>query len=85
MLSSLLLIAAAAVGSASAQSLKVVNQCPETVFLFTQTSFGSIANNVQVAAGATQDMAISTDWDGAINVGMSRRNTHRKYVVESLY
>ncbi|EIM88938.1 Osmotin thaumatin-like protein [Stereum hirsutum FP-91666 SS1] len=69
MLSSLLLIAAAAVGSASAQSLKVVNQCPETVFLFTQTSFGSIANNVQVAAGATQDMAISTDWDGAINVG----------------
>lgn len=82
MLSSLLLIAAAAVGSASAQSLKVVNQCPDTVFLFTQTSYGSIANNVQVAAGATQDMAISTDWDGAINVGMSRSNTHRKYIVK---
>ena len=55
--------------SAAAQSLNVVNQCGEEVFLFTQTSFGTIANNLQVPAGATQNMGISSNWDGAVNVG----------------
>jgi hypothetical protein len=55
--------------SATAQSLNVVNKCSEEVFLFTQTSFGTIANNLQVQAGATQNMGISSNWDGAVNVG----------------
>lgn len=67
---SALLVAAVAAGSASATSLKVVNECTQELFLFTQTSYGSVANNVAVAAGATLDMGISSDWDGAINVGM---------------
>ena len=54
---------------ATAQSVTVVNQCSESVFLFTQTSFGTISNDVTVAAGATQNMGISSNWDGAINVG----------------
>ncbi|KAF8584067.1 Osmotin, thaumatin-like protein [Ramaria rubella] len=55
--------------SAAAQSLNVVNKCSEEVFLFTQTSFGTIANNLVVPAGATQNMGISSNWDGAVNVG----------------
>ncbi|KAF7976506.1 hypothetical protein HWV62_6311 [Athelia sp. TMB] len=64
-------VAAVAVltGFANAQSLHVVNKCSSSVFLFTQTSYGSIDNNVVVAAGATQPMGISANWDGAINVG----------------
>lgn len=60
---------AALVTVAQAQSLTVVNQCGESVFLYTQNSFGSIANNVNVAAGASTNMGISSNWDGAINVG----------------
>ena len=55
--------------SAAAQSLNVVNKCSEEVFLFTQSSSGSIANNLQVPPGATQNMGISPNWDGAVNVG----------------
>ncbi|KAF7967066.1 hypothetical protein HWV62_35965 [Athelia sp. TMB] len=64
-------VAAVAVltGFVNAQSLHVVNKCSSSVFLFTQTSYGSIDNNVVVAAGATQPMGISANWDGAINVG----------------
>jgi len=54
---------------AQAQSLVVVNRCGENVFLFTQTSFGNIANDVTVAPGASTDMGINSNWDGAINVG----------------
>lgn len=61
---------AALITVAHSQSLNVANKCSYDVFLFTQTSFGTIANNLVVAAGATQDMGISSDWDGAINVGM---------------
>lgn len=60
---------AAVAAVASAQSLNVVNKCSEGVTLFTQSSFGTIDNNVNVAAGATADMHISNNWDGAINVG----------------
>ncbi|KAH0834885.1 Osmotin thaumatin-like protein [Lanmaoa asiatica] len=60
---------AALVTVAQAQSLTVVNKCSESVFLYTQTSFGSIANNVNVAAGASANMGISSNWDGAVNVG----------------
>lgn len=70
MASALSLVAVAALaGVARAQSLSVVNKCSEDVFLFQQSSFGTISNNVAVAAGATQDMGISSNWDGAINVG----------------
>lgn len=54
---------------ASAQSLTVVNQCGNDVFLYTQNSFGTISNNVALASGATQNLGISSDWDGAVNVG----------------
>ncbi|KAI9567050.1 Osmotin thaumatin-like protein [Boletus coccyginus] len=54
---------------AQAQSLTVLNKCSKSVFLYTQTSFGSINNNVNVAAGASANMGISSNWDGAINVG----------------
>jgi hypothetical protein len=54
---------------AEAQSLQVVNMCSEGVLLFTQTSFGTINNNVVLAAGASTNMAVSSNWDGAINVG----------------
>ncbi|EIW84245.1 Osmotin thaumatin-like protein [Coniophora puteana RWD-64-598 SS2] len=60
---------AAIAAVASAQSVNVVNKCSDAVTLFTQSSFGTIDNNVNVAAGATNDMHISSDWDGAINVG----------------
>jgi hypothetical protein len=67
LLSSLAL--AALVTMVQAQSLTVVNKCTESVFLYTQNSFGSIDNNVNVAAGASANMGISSNWDGAINVG----------------
>jgi hypothetical protein len=71
MASALSLIAFAAFATvANAQSLEVVNKCSEDVFLFTQTSFGTIKNNVVVAAGASTDMGISSNWDGAVNTGM---------------
>ncbi|KAI9455394.1 Osmotin thaumatin-like protein [Boletus coccyginus] len=54
---------------AQAQSLTISNKCSKSVFLYTQTSFGSINNNVNIAAGASANMGISSNWDGAINVG----------------
>ncbi|KAF7296555.1 hypothetical protein HMN09_01062500 [Mycena chlorophos] len=61
---------AAFVAVASAQSLIVDNLCSVDVFLFTQTSFGSISNDVTLAAGQTgHNMGISSNWDGAISVG----------------
>ncbi|EGO04076.1 hypothetical protein SERLA73DRAFT_175820, partial [Serpula lacrymans var. lacrymans S7.3] len=64
------ILALATVATAvSAQSLNVVNSCSESVLLFTQTSFGTIDNNVVVAAGASANMGISSNWDGAVNVG----------------
>jgi len=62
-------LASALATAVTAQTLNVVNNCGEEVFLFTQTSFGTIANNLLVAPGATQNMGISSNWDGAINVG----------------
>jgi hypothetical protein len=51
-------------------SLSVYNNCEGLpVFLFTQSSFGSIAQNVVVQPYETVNMQISSDWDGAINVG----------------
>ncbi|KAF8839657.1 Osmotin, thaumatin-like protein [Paxillus ammoniavirescens] len=52
-----------------AQSLNVVNKCGESVLLFTQSSFGTVANYVNVAAGASANLGISSNWDGAVNVG----------------
>jgi hypothetical protein len=66
---SLILAALAVTSSAAAQSLHVYNKCPFPVQLFTQTSYGSIGNNFNVASGATQAMGISPNWAGAINVG----------------
>nr|GAT55209.1 predicted protein [Mycena chlorophos] len=61
---------AAFVAVAAAQSIIVDNLCSVPVFLFTQTGFGSISNNVHLAAGQTgYGMGISSNWDGAINVG----------------
>ncbi|KIJ62186.1 hypothetical protein HYDPIDRAFT_94956 [Hydnomerulius pinastri MD-312] len=54
---------------AKAQSLNVVNECGESVLLFTQTSYGTIDNYVNVGAGASTNMGISSNWDGAVNVG----------------
>lgn len=69
---SLSLVTAAAFATlASAQSLHVTNLCSQSVLLFTQTSYGSIDQNVVVGAGATVPMGISSNWDGAINVGES--------------
>lgn len=71
MASALSLVAVAALAVvANSQSLQVVNKCSEDVFLFTQSSFGTIDNNVVVSAGATTNMGISSNWDGAVNVGM---------------
>jgi hypothetical protein len=66
---SLLAVAAVTFAVADAQSLEVVNKCNEDVFLFTQSSFGTIDNNIMVSAGASTDMGISSNWDGAVNVG----------------
>jgi hypothetical protein len=60
---------AALAASAHAQSLEVVNNCNEDVFLYTQTSFGTIDNNIMVSAGASNNMGISSNWDGAVNIG----------------
>jgi len=54
---------------ANAQSLHVVNECDQSLFLFTQTSYGSIDENVVITAGETVHMGISANWDGAVNVG----------------
>jgi hypothetical protein len=53
----------------NAQSLEV-NKCSENVFLFTQTSFRTINNNIVISAGASTNMGISSNWDGAVNIGM---------------
>lgn len=66
-----ILALAAVVTVAQAQSLTVDNKCTESVFLYTQNSFGTIDNNVNVAAGTSFNMGISSNWDGAINVGKS--------------
>ncbi|KAH7887009.1 Osmotin thaumatin-like protein [Phlebopus sp. FC_14] len=54
---------------ANAQSLNVVNSCSESVFLYTQSSSGTVGNNINVAAGASANLGISSNWDGAVNVG----------------
>lgn len=59
----------ALVAVVSAQTLNVVNKCSESVFLNTASSSGTIANDVTLAAGATRNMGISSNWNGAINVG----------------
>lgn len=64
-----LLALVATAATANAQSLTVVNDCGESLLLFTQTSYGTIDNYVNVGAGASVDMGISTNWDGAVNVG----------------
>ncbi|KIJ43901.1 hypothetical protein M422DRAFT_60285 [Sphaerobolus stellatus SS14] len=61
-----------------AVSLNVNNSCNHTVLLFTQTSFGDIRNNIRLRAGDTQDMAITPDWVGAINVGTRCRKCSGK-------
>jgi hypothetical protein len=65
-----LIAAAVFVAVTNAQSLEVVNNCNENVFLYTQTSFGTINNNIVVSAGASTNMGISSNWDGAVNIGM---------------
>lgn len=52
-----------------ALGLTVENGCP-AVFLNTETTRGSIRNNVNVPSGSTIDMEISDDWEGAVNIGM---------------
>jgi len=59
----------ALIAVANAQSLNVVNQCTESVLLYTQSSFGTVNNYVNVAVGATANLGISSNWDGAVNVG----------------
>ena len=54
------LVFVALVVVAQAQSLNVVNKCTETALLYTQTSYGSIQNNVNVAAGGSHNMGISS-------------------------
>jgi hypothetical protein len=55
---------------ALSSTVQVVNRCSFDTFLFTQTSDGTIKqNNVFVAPGATLSMGVSSDWNGAINVG----------------
>ncbi|KAJ8596166.1 Osmotin, thaumatin-like protein [Rhizopogon salebrosus TDB-379] len=63
------LVFATIVTVAQAQSLNVVNSCGEDVLLYTQTSFGTVNNNVNVAAGQSANLGISSNWDGAVNVG----------------
>jgi hypothetical protein len=63
------LVVAAIATVAQAQSLNVVNSCSEAVLLYTQSSFGTVNNNVNVAAGASANLGISSNWDGAVNVG----------------
>lgn len=60
---------AAFVTVAQAQSLTVVNKCSESVFLYTQTSYGSIDNDVTVASGGSANLGISSNWAGAVNAG----------------
>jgi hypothetical protein len=72
MASAYYLIATATFAAAviNAQSLEVVNKCSENIFLFTQTSFGTVNNKIVVSAGASTNMGISSNWDGAVNTGM---------------
>jgi hypothetical protein len=63
------LVLAAIVTVAQAQSLTVVNSCSEAVFLYTETSYGTIDNNVNVAVGQSVNLGISSNWDGNVNVG----------------
>ncbi|KAG1766703.1 Osmotin thaumatin-like protein [Suillus occidentalis] len=63
------LVLAAIVTMAQAQSLTVVNSCSESVFLYTETSYGTIDNNVNVAVGQSVNLGISSNWDGNVNVG----------------
>jgi hypothetical protein len=63
------LVLAAIVAVAQAQSLNVVNSCSESVFLYTETSYGTVDNNVNVAAGQSANLGISSNWDGNVNVG----------------
>jgi hypothetical protein len=70
---SLILATLAVTSAAAAQSLHVYNKCVFPVQLFTQTSYGSIGNNFNVASGATQAMGISPNWAGAINVGERKK------------
>lgn len=69
MVSRSVIAAAAFAAAVKATSLTVVNRCNEEVLLFTQTSFGSINNNVQIGAGGSANLGISSNWDGAVNVG----------------
>lgn len=71
MFPTLLSVIAAVAALVHAQSLNVVNSCPHPVFLYTQSSFGTIDNNVAVAAGQSANLHISSNWDGAVNVGKS--------------
>ncbi|KAG2352912.1 thaumatin [Suillus spraguei] len=48
------LVLAAIMTVVQAQSLNVVNSCSEPVFLFTQTDFGSIDNNVTIGEARVQ-------------------------------
>jgi hypothetical protein len=51
-------------------SLVVYNGCGGLpVFLYTQSSYGSIAQNVVLQPYDTVNMDISSNWAGAINVG----------------
>lgn len=63
------LLLAVFMAAVNSQSLTVVNSCTEDVLLFTQTSDGTVDQDVALAAGATTDLGISSDWDGAVNVG----------------
>lgn len=63
------LVLATIVTVARAQSLTVLNKCSESVFLYTSTSYGSIDTNVNIAQGQSANLGISSNWDGAINVG----------------
>ncbi|EIM81189.1 Osmotin thaumatin-like protein [Stereum hirsutum FP-91666 SS1] len=69
MFPTLLSVIAAVAALVHAQSLNVVNSCPHPVFLYMQSSFGTIDNNVAVAAGQSANLHISSNWDGAVNVG----------------
>lgn len=73
---SLFLLAIVFATVADAQSLQVVNKCSVDVFLFTQTSTGTIKNDVSLAAQGSADMGISSNWDGAVNIGVYSHSHH---------
>ncbi|KAI9567061.1 Osmotin thaumatin-like protein [Boletus coccyginus] len=49
---------------AQAQSLTINNKCSKSVFLFTQTSYGSIKNNMNIGSGASVNMDIRLTFIG---------------------